>query len=481
MAGDDGAPCAGFSTIGRRDPFDERNELYRQYVRIVADMRPSIFVMENLPNILLLSRGKFRDDILLGFRHSGYANAFHFRISAVDFGVSRRRERIFFGGTRDDLALQPDLRPFADAFLEALKVASATAVREAIGDLPADVVPSGRSLPYPVAQDMRLSLWETTGFVDHDLFLSGFPVRLNLETLPRQEAAFLPGLDVLDVEPSLARRLAEIGPDLSTPLVSETGHVADIAKQSREKTLSPDCDYRIMTGQAPERPVPGLRQFGQLCGLWCLEADTGNPDAREWLERRGLRVSSGLSVQVSGGFPLGEGARGPTFAAGFPILFTVRRSQGKRWPVMVRRRGGGIEAVLDADHPVAVMDPLPGEHVLLFDSQGASEEIVLTVVPSEASVDVVTIDTEPTEPSMDDLLAGNIVLRIASSLPIEGLKVSLSTSVTGIRIFETVQILPGVPSALGPRSALFSGLDDRTRWDDVPSSLSDLTRRGCKR
>jgi DNA (cytosine-5)-methyltransferase 1 len=148
-----GPPCAGFSSIGKRDPLDERNELYRQYVRVVADMRPSMFVMENVPNILLLSKGKFRDDILLGFRYAGYANAFHFKVLAEDFGVPQHRERIFFGGTRDDLGLPSDLRPFADAFLSTLKVASATTVREAIGDLPSDVVPSGQSLPYPDTED----------------------------------------------------------------------------------------------------------------------------------------------------------------------------------------------------------------------------------------------------------------------------------------------------------------------------------------
>ena len=147
-----GPPCAGFSTIGRRDPLDERNELYRQYVRVVAELRPRMFVMENVPNILLLSEGEFRDDILLGFRQAGYANVVHIRISATDFGVPQHRDRIFFLGTRDDLGLASDLRPFADAFLSTLKVASATTVREAIGDLPADVVPSGRTLPYPKAQ-----------------------------------------------------------------------------------------------------------------------------------------------------------------------------------------------------------------------------------------------------------------------------------------------------------------------------------------
>jgi site-specific DNA-cytosine methylase len=111
-----------------------------------------MFVMENVPNILLLSEGEFRDDILLGFRRAGYANVVHIRLSATDFLVPQHRHRIFFFGTRDDLGLPSDLRPFADAFLSTLKVASATTVREAIGDLPADVVPSGRTLPYPAAQ-----------------------------------------------------------------------------------------------------------------------------------------------------------------------------------------------------------------------------------------------------------------------------------------------------------------------------------------
>ena len=41
-----GPPCQGFSLAGKRNPEDERNKLYKQYVRIVSVIRPKVFVMD---------------------------------------------------------------------------------------------------------------------------------------------------------------------------------------------------------------------------------------------------------------------------------------------------------------------------------------------------------------------------------------------------------------------------------------------------
>ena len=54
-----GPPCQGFSQIGLRRLDDERNELYQQYTRIVALLRPRVFLMENVPNLALMNKGHF--------------------------------------------------------------------------------------------------------------------------------------------------------------------------------------------------------------------------------------------------------------------------------------------------------------------------------------------------------------------------------------------------------------------------------------
>src|SRR5207249_1100899 len=54
-----GPPCQGYSQIGPRDLDDPRNVLYGQFVRLLRDLKPRAFLMENVPNMLLLRKGVF--------------------------------------------------------------------------------------------------------------------------------------------------------------------------------------------------------------------------------------------------------------------------------------------------------------------------------------------------------------------------------------------------------------------------------------
>lgn len=148
-----GPPCQGFSQIGPRDLFDDRNQLYTQFARVVDELRPRMFLMENVPNILLMKKGHFRDAIIEHFRGLGYGNTTFVKVSAADFGVPQTRERVFFFGTRDDAGHTGDIGDFARSVLDAQKVAEHTSVWQAIGDLPSEVVPSGAILNYPSAED----------------------------------------------------------------------------------------------------------------------------------------------------------------------------------------------------------------------------------------------------------------------------------------------------------------------------------------
>lgn len=143
-----GPPCQGFSQIGPRDLFDDRNQLYQQYARVVSELRPKAFIMENVPNILLMKKGHFRDAIVRHFAGLGYANTTFIKVSAADFGVPQTRERVFFFGTLDGENMPYDIQSLAASILETVKVVKPVTVSEAIGDLPNAVVPSGCTLPY---------------------------------------------------------------------------------------------------------------------------------------------------------------------------------------------------------------------------------------------------------------------------------------------------------------------------------------------
>lgn len=46
-----GPPCQGFSVAGRREVMDPRNSLVFEYARLITEIQPKTFVMENVPQI----------------------------------------------------------------------------------------------------------------------------------------------------------------------------------------------------------------------------------------------------------------------------------------------------------------------------------------------------------------------------------------------------------------------------------------------
>lgn len=99
-----GFPCQGFSLANmRRFEDDERNKLYLQFLRIVADKQPAYFLAENVRGILSLAGGRAIERIIDDFRKVGYevdAQLFN----AADFGVPQSRRRVIIAGTRTDIA-----------------------------------------------------------------------------------------------------------------------------------------------------------------------------------------------------------------------------------------------------------------------------------------------------------------------------------------------------------------------------------------
>ena len=54
-----GPPCQGYSQIGTRSLHDPRNTLYEEFARIVVKLQPRMFLLENVPNILMLKGGMY--------------------------------------------------------------------------------------------------------------------------------------------------------------------------------------------------------------------------------------------------------------------------------------------------------------------------------------------------------------------------------------------------------------------------------------
>ena len=56
-----GIPCQAFSSAGKRDPFDTRGQLYKDYFNIVDNVKPDVCVIENVKGVVSMQH--FNDDI----------------------------------------------------------------------------------------------------------------------------------------------------------------------------------------------------------------------------------------------------------------------------------------------------------------------------------------------------------------------------------------------------------------------------------
>lgn len=95
-----GPPCQGFSTSNQknRDSFNENNWLFREYLRIVREVKPDWIVFENVKGLIETEQGFFLEAVLAGFKKAGYRTS-HFILNSADYGVPQRRNRLFIIGS----------------------------------------------------------------------------------------------------------------------------------------------------------------------------------------------------------------------------------------------------------------------------------------------------------------------------------------------------------------------------------------------
>lgn len=166
-----GPPCQGFSQIGPRDINDPRNLLYQQFTRIIKVLAPRIFVMENVPNILAMRNGQYRDEIIGAFHEAGYKRIAVSTLLASNFGVPQDRRRVFFIGLRDDLLFKGDFNNVCLRILTECQSDRRVTVRQAISDLPVAVSANDEALPYPKRRPGRYADYQHLMRLDFDTLL----------------------------------------------------------------------------------------------------------------------------------------------------------------------------------------------------------------------------------------------------------------------------------------------------------------------
>jgi DNA (cytosine-5)-methyltransferase 1 len=108
-----GSPCQSFSSVGKRKGLeDDRGNLVFEFIRIVKETSPNIFIFENVKGLLTVDKGKtFTNVIMPRFEKLGYS-LFYETLNSKDFGIPQHRERLFVIGFKDKRADYKFPEPF---------------------------------------------------------------------------------------------------------------------------------------------------------------------------------------------------------------------------------------------------------------------------------------------------------------------------------------------------------------------------------
>ena len=119
-----GPPCQGFSLKGKKLGLDDpRNFLFIEYLHLVQELKPLVFVIENVKSLMSTSNGWFKNQIISEIKKLGYKVSVGI-VRASDYGVPQNRERVIFLCSKNKAISLPEPT-----------VKKPTTVRDAIEDL----------------------------------------------------------------------------------------------------------------------------------------------------------------------------------------------------------------------------------------------------------------------------------------------------------------------------------------------------------
>lgn len=134
-----GPPCQAYSTVGKRLIDDPRGKLFQEYFRVLKEIKPKIFIFENVKGMLSMMGGELMKTVVSLFESIGYHVQYRV-LNAADYGAPQVRERVIIVGTLEGNKFeypQPthcDISAEKDLFSSALK--PWVTLGEALGDLP---------------------------------------------------------------------------------------------------------------------------------------------------------------------------------------------------------------------------------------------------------------------------------------------------------------------------------------------------------
>lgn len=100
-----GFPCQAFSYAGKKLGFeDTRGTLFHEFARCVQQVRPKIFLAENVKGLVSHDKGRTLQTIIEVLESLGYSIQYKI-LNAAYYGVGQKRERIVIIGVRNDLPI----------------------------------------------------------------------------------------------------------------------------------------------------------------------------------------------------------------------------------------------------------------------------------------------------------------------------------------------------------------------------------------
>lgn len=218
-----GPPCQAYSQVRNHDRLidDPRNSLYREFVSLLAEIRPRALILENVLGMKQLKGGAVREQVEQDLSLDGEYRVVSGVLDAGDFGTPQRRPRLVFIGIRADIGAEP-LMPEGSGISRALRNgrsgqpieklletnqglhdalldpwdARVVTVRQALSDL---VEPGGQYSSDPASAFQRQVRRDSDFPQDH------VPSRIRKDTQLRLEA-IPPGGNVYDLPQRLLKR-----------------------------------------------------------------------------------------------------------------------------------------------------------------------------------------------------------------------------------------------------------------------------------
>tara|TARA_B100001013_G_scaffold105337_1_gene60048 strand:+ start:1371 stop:4037 length:2667 start_codon:yes stop_codon:yes gene_type:complete len=98
-----GPPCQGMSGSGKRKVDDKRNKLYLEYFKVIEEIKPEAFVMENVVGLLSMKKEngtKIIDHIKEIVNELGYQISI-WKLHAINYGIPQKRVRVFVIGHKE--------------------------------------------------------------------------------------------------------------------------------------------------------------------------------------------------------------------------------------------------------------------------------------------------------------------------------------------------------------------------------------------